>query len=75
MSVYITIRNCLAGLQNLGFATKDWNCIADRIAMQKFDKETLCIFKESIENIRDFLTVDKLCAVLLKSDQLLAAIK
>lgn len=55
-----TIRNCLAGLRNLGFPTEDWDPIILRMAMRKFDNETVRIFEESMEVLKDFPSVVRL---------------
>lgn len=75
ISMYNTIRNCLAGLQNLGYATSHWDPIIIRIIMRKFDTETLRLFEENLGTNKDFTSVENLCSFLLKRYQLLSTIK
>ncbi|XP_037915021.1 uncharacterized protein LOC119653933 [Hermetia illucens] len=75
ISMYNTIRNCLAGLQNLGYATSHWDPIIIRIIMRKFDTETLRSFEENLGTNKDFTSVENLCSFLLKRYQLLSTIK
>lgn len=61
MAMYETIRNCLASLRNLGLPKKDWDPIIIRMAMRKFNNETLHTFEKQMEDVKEFPTVEKLC--------------
>lgn len=61
MRMYMAIRNCLGDLRNLGFSA--------RVGTSKFDNETIRASKEIMGDRKDFSSVDKLCAFLLKMYQ------